>query len=184
MFANITISQQYTNFYQCIFPVAESVRVEDKEKWWVEASFFQWKLFSFVEGGRDVKVCVFCVFAEAQEPYAIAVLLHNDLVVIDLLSPGFPCFENPYPMDLHEAAVTCCTYLADCPSDLIPAFYSVGSRAHKRAGLSEREWPICGGEWSPTSCSYNEIILTGYGTTQILFFLQKSLSAARTLKMS
>jgi LLGL2. len=102
------------------------------------------------------------VVSEMQEPYAIVVLLHNDLVVIDLLTPGFPCFENPYPMDIHESPVTCCVYLADCPSDLIPAFYSVGARgASKRTGFSEKEWPLSGGEWSPTSCSYYEVILTG-----------------------
>ncbi|KAJ1531793.1 hypothetical protein ONE63_000447 [Megalurothrips usitatus] len=124
--------------------------------------------------------------SEPQEPYGIAVLLHNDLVVIDLNAQGFPCFENPYPMDLHESPVTCCTYLADCPSDLIPAFYSVGSRTHKRTGFTEREWPINGGEWSPTSCSYNEIILTGHadgsirfwdasaGTLQVLYKLKTS----------
>ncbi|KAK7794266.1 hypothetical protein R5R35_013601 [Gryllus longicercus] len=108
--------------------------------------------------------------SDFQDPYAIVVLLHNDLVVIDLMSPGYPCFENPYPMDLHESPVTCCTYLADCPSDLIPAFYSVGSRVQKRAGFSEREWPLSGGEWSPTSCSYNEIILTGHADGSIKFW--------------
>lgn len=101
------------------------------------------------------------VCADFQDPYAIVVLLQNDLVVIDLLTPGFPCFENPYPMDIHESPVTCCTYFADCPSDLIPAFYQVGSRTQKRTGFSEREWPVDGGEWNPTSCSYNEIIITG-----------------------
>jgi syntaxin-binding protein 5 len=64
-------------------------------------------------------------------------------------------------MDLHEFAVTCCTYLADCPSDLIPAFYSVGSRSNKRSGFSDKEWPLAGGEWTTTPCSYNEIIITG-----------------------
>ncbi|XP_066993628.2 syntaxin-binding protein 5 isoform X1 [Anabrus simplex] len=108
--------------------------------------------------------------SDFQDPYAIVVLLHNDLVVIDLLSPGYPCFENPYPMDLHESPVTCCSYLADCPSDLIPAFYSVGSRSQKRTGFSEREWPLSGGEWSPTSCSYNEIILTGHADGSIKFW--------------
>lgn len=98
------------------------------------------------------------------------VLLQNDLVVIDLLTPGFPCFENPYPMDIHESPVTCCTYLADCPSDLIPAFYQVGSRTQKRTGFSEREWPVDGGEWNPTSCSYNEIIITG-SVLRVEFFL-------------
>ncbi|KAK3914090.1 Syntaxin-binding protein 5 [Frankliniella fusca] len=133
-----------------------------------------------------ITLCESPYASEPQEPYGIAVLLHNDLVVIDLYAQGFPCFENPYPMDLHESPVTCCTYLADCPSDLIPAFYSVGSRTHKRTGFTEREWPISGGEWSPTSCSYNEIILTGHadgsirfwdasaGTLQVLYKLKTS----------
>ncbi|XP_046399509.1 syntaxin-binding protein 5 isoform X2 [Ischnura elegans] len=109
--------------------------------------------------------------SDFQDPHAIVVLLHNDVVVIDLLTPGYPCFQNPYPMDVHEAAVTCCSYLADCPSDLIPAFYSVGARStQKRTGFSEREWPICGGLWSPASCSYNEIILTGHADGSIKFW--------------
>lgn len=54
-----------------------------------------------------------------QDPYAIVVLLQNDLVIIDLQTQGYPCFENPYPMDLHESPVTCCSYFADCPSDLV-----------------------------------------------------------------
>ena len=49
----------------------------------------------------------------------------------------YPCFENPYPMDIHESPVTACQYFADCPTDLIPAFYSVGSK-QKRTGFSEK----------------------------------------------
>lgn len=64
-------------------------------------------------------------------------------------------------MDVHESPVTCCSYIADCPSDIIPALYSVGRATQKRSGFSDKEWPISGGEWSPTSCSYNEIIITG-----------------------
>ncbi|KAH8338019.1 hypothetical protein KR059_003021 [Drosophila kikkawai] len=144
---------------------------------------------------------------ETQEPYAIAVLLQYDLVLIDLLTPGFPCFESPYPMDLHESPVTCCTYLTDCPSDLVPAFYSVSvmilelsltiiikrynltyqvgrTTTSKKSCFSEREWPISGGEWSPASCSYSEIVITGHqdgslkfwdsgaGTLQILYKLK------------
>lgn len=105
---------------------------------------------------------VMIVFLEMQEPYAILVLLQNDLVVMDLQSPGFPCVENPYPMDIHESPVTCCSYLADCPADLIPALYSVGrASALKRQGFSEKEWPISGGTWLAQSCSYSELIMTG-----------------------
>ncbi|XP_023287631.1 syntaxin-binding protein 5 isoform X12 [Orussus abietinus] len=108
--------------------------------------------------------------SDFQDPYAVVVLLQNDLVVIDLLTPGFPCFENPYPMDIHESAVTCCAYFADCPSDLVPAFYSVGSKSQKKTGFSEKEWPVSGGEWSPNSSSYNEIILTGHSDGSIKFW--------------
>ena len=71
--------------------------------------------------------------AEFQDPYGIVVLLQNDLVVVDLTSPGYPCFENPYPMDLHGSPVTSCTYLADCPGDLVPALYSVGTAKQNRS---------------------------------------------------
>ncbi|XP_011639555.1 syntaxin-binding protein 5 isoform X6 [Pogonomyrmex barbatus] len=108
--------------------------------------------------------------SDFQDPYAVVVLLQNDLVVIDLLTIGFPCFENPYPMDIHESPVTCCAYFADCPSDLVPAFYSVGSKSQKKTGFSEKEWPISGGEWSSSSSSYNEIILTGHADGSIKFW--------------
>lgn len=103
----------------------------------------------------------FLLLVDVQEPYAIVILLQNDLVLIDVQTNGFPSFENPYPMDIHESPVTCCSYFADCPSDIIPAFYSVGRATQKRSGFSDKDWPISGGEWSPTSCSYNEIIITG-----------------------
>ncbi|XP_063909291.1 syntaxin-binding protein 5 isoform X3 [Zophobas morio] len=109
--------------------------------------------------------------SEMQEPYAIIALLQNDLVVMDLQTAGFPCLENPYPMDIHESPVTCVSYLADCPADLIPAFYSVGrASATKRQGFSDMDWPISGGTWSAQSCSYSEIILTGHADGSIKFW--------------
>ncbi|XP_044019850.1 syntaxin-binding protein 5 isoform X6 [Aphidius gifuensis] len=117
-----------------------------------------------------ITLCESPYTSDFQDPYAVVVLLQNDLVVIDLLTPGFPCFENPYPMDIHESPVTCCAYFADCPSDLVPAFYSVGSRSTKKSGFSEKEWPISGGEWSSNSSSYSEIILTGHADGSIKFW--------------
>lgn len=88
-------------------------------------------------------------------------------------------------MDIHESPVTCCTYLADCPSDLVPAFYLVGLNPNNRkTAQSDRQWPVSGGEWSPSSCSYFEVIITGHqdgsvkfwdssaGTLQILYKLK------------
>ncbi|XP_024081941.1 syntaxin-binding protein 5 isoform X2 [Cimex lectularius] len=117
-----------------------------------------------------ITLCESPYASDIPEPYAIVVVLQNDLVVIDLLSPGFPCFESPHPMDVHECPVTCCTYLADCPSDLIPAFYSIGSRSSKRTGFSDKEWPLAGGEWTTPPCSYSEIIITGHADGSIKFW--------------
>ncbi|XP_027003411.2 syntaxin-binding protein 5a isoform X2 [Tachysurus fulvidraco] len=104
-----------------------------------------------------------------QEPYAVVVLLEKDLVVIDLAQNGYPIFENPYPLTLHESPVTCCEYVADCPADLIPALYSVGSR-QKRQGYSKKEWPISGGNWGQGSQSYPEMIITGHADGSVKFW--------------
>ncbi|XP_066952270.1 syntaxin-binding protein 5 isoform X2 [Macrobrachium rosenbergii] len=122
-----------------------------------------------------ITLCESPFASDFAEPYALVVLLHNDLVVVDLHTQGYPCFENPYSMDLHESPVTCCTYLADCPADLIPAFYSVGARGQKRQGFSEREWPISGGEWG-SSCSYAEMIITGHADGTVKFWDASSVS--------
>ncbi|XP_047466842.1 syntaxin-binding protein 5 isoform X3 [Mugil cephalus] len=104
-----------------------------------------------------------------QEPYAVVVLLEKDLVVIDLGQIGYPIFENPYPLTVHESPVTCCEYFADCPDEIIPALYSVGSR-QKRQGFSKKEWPISGGNWGQGTQSYPEIIITGHADGSIKFW--------------
>ncbi|XP_043235839.1 syntaxin-binding protein 5-like isoform X16 [Amphibalanus amphitrite] len=108
--------------------------------------------------------------SEFQDPYGIVVLLQNDLVVVDLTSPGYPCFENPYPMDLHGSTVTSCTYLADCPGDLVPALYSVGTAKQNRTGFSEKEWPITGGTWGTGGNSYPEVVITGHADGSVKFW--------------
>nr|XP_057912823.1 syntaxin-binding protein 5 isoform X4 [Doryrhamphus excisus] len=104
-----------------------------------------------------------------QEPYAVVVLLERDLVLIDLGQIGYPIFENPYPLTIHESPVTCCEYFADCPAELIPALYSVGSR-QKRQGYSKKEWPISGGNWGQGTQSYPEIMITGHADGSIKFW--------------
>ncbi|XP_051578211.1 syntaxin-binding protein 5-like isoform X2 [Myxocyprinus asiaticus] len=107
--------------------------------------------------------------SDFQEPYAVVVLLEKDLVVIDLAQIGYPIFENPYPLSIHESPVTCCEYFADCPAEVIPALYSVGSR-QKRQVFSKKEWPISGGNWGQGTLSYTEIIITGHADGSIKFW--------------
>ncbi|KAM8854627.1 syntaxin-binding protein 5-like isoform 12-T12 [Spinachia spinachia] len=106
---------------------------------------------------------------EVQEPYAVAVLLEKDLIVVDLTQSNFPVFENPYPMDIHESPVTCTAYFADCPPDIIPILYSIGAK-HKKTGYSHKEWPVAGGLWTLGSNTYPEIIVTGHADGSIKFW--------------
>ncbi|XP_050975651.1 syntaxin-binding protein 5-like isoform X10 [Labeo rohita] len=106
---------------------------------------------------------------EVQEPYAVAVLLEKDFVVVDLTQSNFPIFENPYPMDIHESPVTCTAYFAECPPDIIPVLYSIGAK-HKKTGYSHKEWPVSGGTWTVGSQTYPEIIITGHADGSIKFW--------------
>ncbi|XP_061082963.1 syntaxin-binding protein 5-like [Conger conger] len=106
---------------------------------------------------------------EVQEPYAVAVLLEKDFIVVDLTQSNFPIFENPYPMDIHESPVTCTAYFADCPPDLIPVLYSIGAK-HKKHGYSQKEWPVGGGTWTLGTQTYPEIIITGHADGSIKFW--------------
>ncbi|OXB67299.1 hypothetical protein ASZ78_010723 [Callipepla squamata] len=86
-----------------------------------------------------------------QEPYAVVVLLEKDLVLIDLAQNGYPIFENPYPLTIHESPVTCCEYFADCPVDLIPALYSVGARQKRQGYRMAYQWRQLGFDYSELS---------------------------------
>uniref|UniRef100_A0A5K3FDQ4 LLGL domain-containing protein n=1 Tax=Mesocestoides corti TaxID=53468 RepID=A0A5K3FDQ4_MESCO len=142
-------------------------------------------------------LCSSPYFNESCDPYAVAVLLEQDLVLVDLTSPGFPSFENPYPMDISVSPVTACHYVVDCPADLVPAFYAVGSRGRRAAAaaaaaaagasrsnnhegatdssagadvFSAKKWPIDGGEWGTNLCSYQELIITGHADGSVRFW--------------
>ncbi|KPP69843.1 hypothetical protein Z043_111371, partial [Scleropages formosus] len=104
-----------------------------------------------------------------QEPYAVAVLLEKDFIVVDLTQSNYPIFENPYPMDIHESPVTCTAYFADCPPEIIPALYSIGAK-HKKQGYSHKEWPVSGGTWTLGAQTYPEIIITGHADGSIKFW--------------
>ncbi|KRX15158.1 Syntaxin-binding protein 5 [Trichinella nelsoni] len=112
---------------------------------------------------------------EEQDCSAVAVLLQNDLVAIDLKSEGCLCFENPYSMNIHDSPVTCCTYLSDCPIDLIRALYAIGSKQKKR-GYTSKNWPVTGGVWSSSPSSDPELVITGHSDGSVKFWDFSSVS--------
>ena len=50
---------------------------------------------------------------------------------------SYPCFDNPYPMDIHEAPVACCSLLVDVPCELTGFLYQVGLK-QKRTECSTK----------------------------------------------
>ncbi|EYB80807.1 hypothetical protein Y032_0399g739 [Ancylostoma ceylanicum] len=104
-----------------------------------------------------------------QQPHALAVLLKGELMVIDLLTAGYPCMESPHAMDLHEVPITCVAYYSDCPSDLIGALTLVGCK-QRRKGYSDRPWPVSGGIGRECAAGHQELILTGHKDGTVRFW--------------
>ncbi|KAL3070804.1 hypothetical protein niasHS_016670 [Heterodera schachtii] len=107
----------------------------------------------------------------AQPPHTMAVLLRNDLLVVDIC----PCFEVLHPMDLHESPVEMIKYFSDCPIELIAALTLVG-RNQRRQGvrLSERPWPLNGGNGRECATVQQEMLLTGDEEGSIKFWQASS----------
>ncbi|MFH4976967.1 hypothetical protein AB6A40_003676 [Gnathostoma spinigerum] len=102
-------------------------------------------------------------------PFAVAVLLKSDLLVVDMNSSGYPCFENANPMDIHESRVTLLEYFSDCPIDLLGALTLVGCK-QRRQNFSDKAWPISGGVGRQCATGHQELLLTGHEDGSLKFW--------------
>lgn len=119
-----------------------------------------------------------------QDPVALAVLLDKELVVVDLVSPGYPSIEFPHPVDIHDAPVTCLQYVLDKNSDLTPGLYQVAASKPKRSSTSKMEWPMDGGEWNVDSCTGSpEIMVTGHADGSVRFWDSSAASLRELYKL-
>lgn len=65
---------------------------------------------------------------EFDNPQALAVLLEEELVVLDLQTPGWPAVPAPYLAPLHSSAITCSAHVANVPSKLWARIVSAGEQ--------------------------------------------------------
>ncbi len=67
----------------------------------------------------------------------------------------------------------------DCPGDVIPALYMVGTKVKAAAkDFSSGEWPVSGGvdSSSESGCSYAELVMTGHADGSVRFWDASSTS--------
>lgn len=69
---------------------------------------------------------------EFDEPSALVVLLEEELVVIDLQTPGWPSLPTPYLAPLHSSAITCSFHISSVPPKLWERLVSAGKAQQSR----------------------------------------------------
>lgn len=66
--------------------------------------------------------------AEFDDPSAMLVLAEEELVVIDLKSPGWPSIQPPYLASLHCSAITCSHHVSNIPLKLWERIINAGNK--------------------------------------------------------
>lgn len=106
-----------------------------------------------------------------QLPHALAILMKEELIILDLSVSGFPIFENPHPTDISESPVVYMKYYSDCPVDMIGALTLLGCKQRTtNPRISSKTWPITGGEEREVVTSNQELLLTGHEDGSIKFW--------------
>nr|CAG4643000.1 EOG090X00I4 [Ilyocryptus agilis] len=133
------------------------------------------------------KVVDFCLISETDTntTEALVVLAEEELVVIDLVTPGWPSFSSPYLASLHCSAITAQTVISVNTEvyDKIVAHPQILAPSTK---ISSRPWPINGGiaENAPTDSSTKLLLLTGHEDGSVRFWDASTAALHQVAKFS
>ncbi|XP_061455141.1 lethal(2) giant larvae protein homolog 1 isoform X2 [Rhineura floridana] len=105
---------------------------------------------------------------EFDNPTALVVLVEEELVVIDLQTPGWPTIPAPYLAPLHSSAITCSYHISNVPLKLWERIISAGE--HQSPRLSFVNWPINGGRNLAQEPTQRGILLTGHEDGTVRFW--------------
>uniref|UniRef100_A0A3Q2NXB7 LLGL scribble cell polarity complex component 1 n=1 Tax=Fundulus heteroclitus TaxID=8078 RepID=A0A3Q2NXB7_FUNHE len=106
---------------------------------------------------------------EFDDPLALVVLLEEELVVIDLQTPGWPTLPTPYLAPLHSSAITCSCHISSVPPKLWERLINAG-RAQRTRQQTHMSWPICGGKNLAPPPKQQELLLTGHEDGTVRFW--------------
>ncbi|XP_053550669.1 lethal(2) giant larvae protein homolog 1 [Bombina bombina] len=104
----------------------------------------------------------------SDNPTALIVLVEEELVVIDLQSPGWPTIPSPYLAPLHSSAITCSYHISNVTLKLWERIISAGEQQNPQ--LSSMSWPINGGVSLAEEPTQRGLLLTGHEDGTVRFW--------------
>ncbi|XP_034750300.1 lethal(2) giant larvae protein homolog 1 [Etheostoma cragini] len=117
------------------------------------------------------------------EPSALVVLLEEELVVIDLQTPGWPSMPTPYLAPLHSSAITCSFHISSVPPKLWERLVNAG-KAQQGRQHPHGSWPICGGKNLAPPPKQQELLLTGHEDGTVRFWDASGVALTPMYKLS
>ncbi|XP_051023541.1 lethal(2) giant larvae protein homolog 1 [Acomys russatus] len=121
---------------------------------------------------------------EFDNPQALAVLLEEELVVLDLQTPGWPAVPAPYLAPLHSSAITCSAHVANVPSKLWARIVRAGEQQSPQPASSALSWPITGGRNLAQEPSQRGLLLTGHEDGTVRFWDASGVALRPLYKLS
>ena len=118
------------------------------------------------------KVVDFCLINEigTGQAEALVVLAEEELIVVDLISPGWPTFSLPYLASLHCSAVTAQSVVT-VTSELYDKIKANPQGMTPSSKVSARPWPINGGisvNEQVELPSHRILLLTGHEVENVI----------------
>ncbi|XP_051877144.1 lethal(2) giant larvae protein homolog 1 isoform X1 [Pristis pectinata] len=119
---------------------------------------------------------------EYDNPRALLVLVEEELVAVDLQTPGWPTITPPYLAPLHSSAITCSYHISNIPAKLWERIISAGKQQNPQ--LSTVEWPINGGKNLAPEPVHNGLLLTGHEDGTVRFWDASGVSLKPLYKLA
>ncbi|VDK23062.1 unnamed protein product [Taenia asiatica] len=119
----------------------------------------------------------------------LLVLCEEELIAVDLLTPGWPLLELPYLNCLHASSLTAYGLFTQVNPAFLEGLEAISGRADaagrvsRTTGLSTRTWPIQGGgneSFEPAMPS-NDLLITGHENGTLQFWRLAAGGCARKI---
>ena len=101
-------------------------------------------------------------------PDSLIILSEEEIVLVDLVSAGWPQYRPPYLLSLHASAITCLSLHSEVSEELLTELQLTSCKTQHN--FSPRAWPVQGGECEGERASGEKpsVVVTGqYSVTTV-----------------